>query len=403
MPPPAPAIPVPQQQPIPPPANIPPPVPQPLVPPPPPPRAVPAPIIQGATLELVQALGLPLFLVGQNIQALQTLAATPNLLNTFVDSNGMFDQVRLLTLVQTLTQNLTPTQPIVQTPVVPVAPNPYGNQFKVGMNSSVGYQPPVSQTTPSYQQNTSNGYQSQTSFYGNSNQNQQNKFGGTSAGYRGDQNGSETNLHISGYGPTTTQTDIMTLFAPYVHVAEIVTKNGFSFVNTRDPSGAKRAREALNGAILGGRPIRINIATRRAPNPAHVSNYGRKPFQQHNPVGQPLPRNALGQVDYDQVRDDRGNPATKNLFVAGYGPGTNEQELRAIFAQHAQVSGVVMKASFAFINTTDKVTAVQARDALIGTPLNGGVLRINFAKESGRLGTSFDQSYGPASRVHYNR
>jgi len=27
----------------------------------------------------------------------------------------------------------------------------------------------------------------------------------------------------------------------------------------------------------------------------------------------------MGQVDFNQVRDDRGNPATKNLFVAGYG------------------------------------------------------------------------------------
>merc|ERR1712127_115413 len=107
--------------------------------------------------------------------------------------------------------------------------------------------------------------------------------------------------------------------------------------------------------------------------------------------------------DPSEVRDDRGNPATKNLFVAGYGAGTNEQELRLLFSQHAQVSGAVMKGSFAFINTTDKVTAVQAREALIGTPLNGGILRINFAKESGRLGTSFDQTYGPASRTPYMR
>jgi len=107
----------------------------------------------------------------------------------------------------------------------------------------------------------------------------------------------------------------------------------------------------------------------------------------------PLPRNALGQIDFNAVRDDRGNPATKNLFVAGYGQGTTEQQLRDVFSQHTQVTGVVIKGSFSFVNTLEKTSAVLARHALLGTVLNGGSLRINFAKESGRLGTSFDSGY----------
>ena len=63
-----------------------------------------------------------------------------------------------------------------------------------------------------------------------------------------------------------------------------------------------------------------------------------------------------------------------------------------------------MKGTFAFVNTTDKDAAVLARESLAGFPLNGGSLRINFAKESGRLGTSFDQTYGPAAAtVSYGR
>jgi len=61
-----------------------------------------------ATPEFVQSLGLPLFLVGQDTQALHTLASTPSLLSTFVDSNGMYDQARLTSLVQTLSQNSNP-------------------------------------------------------------------------------------------------------------------------------------------------------------------------------------------------------------------------------------------------------------------------------------------------------
>ena len=62
-----------------------------------------------ATVETVLMMGLPLFLVGSNVQALQTLAAAPSLLTTFRDAHGNYDQQGLLNLVQTLTQNLAPS------------------------------------------------------------------------------------------------------------------------------------------------------------------------------------------------------------------------------------------------------------------------------------------------------
>ena len=178
-----------------------------------------------------------------------------------------------------------------------------------------------------------------------------------------------------------------------VKVDEVVPKNGFMFVNTADAEGAKRAREALNGVMLGGSALRINLALRRTKNPNQAAAHS-------GPIdATPLPMNALGQIDYDNVRDDRGNPATKNLFVAGYGAGTTEQELKNIFNQHTQVSSIVIKGNFAFVNTIEKNTAVAARQALIGATVNGGILRINFAKESGRLGTSFDSGYSSKQAV----
>lgn len=103
-----------------------------------------------------------------------------------------------------------------------------------------------------------------------------------------------------------------------------------------------------------------------------------------------MPPPPMGQQNVDSVRDDRGNPATKNLFVAGYGAGTTEIQLRDLFAQHVEVIGVILKGTFSFVNTTDRAHAVTARQMLGGSTFNGGTLRINFAKETGRLGTSFD-------------
>jgi len=294
----------------------------------------------GATPDFVQSLGLPMFLVGQDTRALQTLANSPSLLSMTVGPNGMYDQTRLLDLVQSLgSANGTQAQ---QSPPASTYP-------------STGYSHAQGQ---SFSQRT---------------------------GSRG--SGSDAaNLHVSGYGPSTTQADIIALFSPYVTITEVVMKDkGFSFVNTLDPERANLARETLNGTLLGGTPISIKPAVRRNPSNAVP------PPQRQMPPGTPI------DTDVNTVRDDRGNPATKNLFVAGYGPGTTEQQIRDLFSQHVAVVGVVNKGSFSFVNTAEREAAVLARQMLMGTEFNGGVLRINFAKETGRLGTSFDVTYNATS------
>lgn len=367
---------------------------------------------EAATAQTVQALGLPMFLVGQNVQALQTLASSPSLLSTLVEPNGMYDQPRLMSLVQTLSQGIAPAQPSPGGQIgglpgyQPPAPAPgasYGGQAYPPPGGGGIYGPASgSGPTNSYGQPTGSSY-----------------GGGFPGGPRGERgfrsdSNSEGNLHISGYGPTASQSDIIGLFAPYVKVDEVVMKGTFSFVNTSDPMGAKQAREALNGALLGGMPVRINMAQRRSRDPGfQAGGFGAggdggaprggpgMPPKPPQGMGGPPPRNDMppfGQPPpADEVRDDRGNPATKNLFVAGYGPGTSEHQLREIFGQYATIIGVVTKGTFSFVNTSDKLAAIRARDALGSSVINGGVLRINFAKETGRLGTSFDLTYGPGS------
>lgn len=376
-----------------------------------------------ATPEFVQALGLPMFLVGHNVQALQTLASSPSLLSTLVDSNGMYDEPRLMSLVHTLSAS----QGGVQHQQAP--PSNYGGGKPSYQSQPAGIYGPGS---------TSSGY-GQPSAYS----------AGPPAhrsGFRG--NSADGNLHISGYGPSTTQSDIIALFSPYVIVDEVVMKGTFAFVNTSDPVNAQRARETLTGSLVSGMPVRINPAQRKTrdagpgsggpPGGAGGSSFGgpggggggssfggpggggssfggpggggssfggsgfsgggmQAPAPRPN-SGMPPPGPgglaAMSQQNIDSVRDDRGNPATKNLFVAGYGAGTTEEQLRDLFGQYANVIGVVLKGSFSFVNTSDLSQSIQARQMLGGTTFNGGVMRINFAKETGRLGTSFDLTYG---------
>lgn len=339
--------------------------------------------------------GLPNFLQGSNAQALQTLASNPSLLNTFMNPNGSYDQSGLTNLVQTLTQNLNAGQNL---------PQHNFNQPFVAGNQGVGNAFQNLALANLYQHvNPNFSAQQQPSSTFSNVQHQsadQGRQHGKGGGYRGEQNG-EGNLHVSGYGPHTTRDEIHATFSPYVQVQEVVTKGTFSFVNTMDPLGARRAMEALNGTFIGGRPIRINYATRKAPDRESKGPKRDGNIHRENP---PLPVGPMGQIDYDNVRDDRGNLATKNLFVAGYGHGTTEQQLREVFSQHCQVTGTVMKGNFSFVNTADRKSSVIAREGLTGAVINGGVLRINFAKESGRLGTSFDatynkNTYGPAQSM----
>lgn len=357
-PPPVPVVPV-----------APPPVPLP-VPPPPVPHALPPPP-QHHHHQQHHVVPQPPFLAGS------LLSQMPGLPSAFVNSNGGYDQHQ----TTNRGNHLGAYQPQTAVPPPPQQPSYQGQHQQSFSGGGVG---------------------------GN----------GGGGGYRGDQNNEEDNLHVSGYGDMTTQTDIVNLFAQYVQVKEVVMKRGFAFVNTTDSSGARRAKEVLSGAMLGGSPIRINIAQRRARDATRSNNatssYGpadnqQQPQQHANPPSSyapnppteapPLPRNQFGQVDYEKVRDDRGNPATKNLFVAGYGNGTSEQQLREAFGQHATITGCILKGTFSFVNTSDKIAAVHAREALLGSNLNGGSMRINFAKETGRLGTSFDSTYGPSGGV----
>lgn len=335
----------------------------------------------GATPEYLQALGLPLFLVGFDANAIHTLASSPGLLSTLVDANGMYDQARLISLVQTLSGTNTgaapPSSHLSQMSGYQSGPS---GVYGAGASSAYGQQQLLQAGPPPVR----NGFRN---------------------------NSSEGNLHISGYGPSTTEAEIISLFLPYVRVDEVVMKGTFAFVNTSDSDGAQRAREALNGALLGGMPVRINPAQRKLSGSVPSSSYGdhgASTMSAYGPTSQNQSSqnasafsNPIPTINVDTARDDRGNPATKNLFVAGYGPGTTEQQIRDLFGQHATVVGVVLKQSFSFVNTGSREDAIRARQHLSGSSLNGGVMRINFAKETGRLGTSFDLTYNARSSLNY--
>ena len=162
-----------------------------------------------ATLETVLMMGLPLFLVGSNLQALQTLASNPGLLASFKDMNGVYKQNELINLVQTLTQNLVPqaSQPNLMPGYA--VPNPMYNTVVNQVHTSAATPVHTAATTPMHTVASNPAHTVAATPVHNSFVQSQPTHQQGSRGYRGDQNDGEANLHLSGYGPTTSNADII--------------------------------------------------------------------------------------------------------------------------------------------------------------------------------------------------
>jgi hypothetical protein len=89
---------------------------------------------------------------------------------------------------------------------------------------------------------------------------------------------------------------------------------------------------------------------------------------------------------FNALIDENGNLASNNLHVSGFGKSTTKQEIYRKFKQFVDIVDVVPKGygnegcSFMFVNTTSRDGAIEARKQLYAEELNGGCLKINFAK-----------------------
>ncbi|GMH57527.1 hypothetical protein TrLO_g15224 [Triparma laevis f. longispina] len=203
-----------------------------------------------------------------------------------------------------------------------------------------------------------------------------------------------SNLHVSGYGPATVRDHIQHLFSQYVQVKNIIFKDGFCFVNTDDPDGVSRARQALQGFMLNGSPMKINDAIKRNADAALPMERETEEnlFRMSSEVKDnqtPLPLFPNGDINYSQIFDDKGNGTNTNLWVGGFRSTPTDMELRKLFGPHCQIKNTVIKDQYCFVNTEDLRGAVLARFNCQGDIFKGGVIKINFA--GGKGGSSRPQ------------
>jgi len=75
-----------------------------------------------------------------------------------------------------------------------------------------------------------------------------------------------TELHVSHFGPGTTQEQIMSLFGEHCRVRSVVMKHSHCFVNTVSIDDAVKAKTATQGKTVNGDAIRVKFARDRGPH-----------------------------------------------------------------------------------------------------------------------------------------
>lgn len=96
-------------------------------------------------------------------------------------------------------------------------------------------------------------------------------------------------------------------------------------------------------------------------------------------------------VEPNNPIDSKPNKPTRNLHVCGFPTKSSTPDLKKIFSDVTQVASIHRPSpEYIFINTPTKQCAAKAKDALNDTVFNGGRLRIRYAKEVGKKGTSFN-------------
>ena len=192
------------------------------------------------------------------------------------------------------------------------------------------------------------------------------------------------NIYVGGLSYETTDDDLRQLFGQYGEVTNVHVPTdrqtgqprGFAFVEMSSDDDARSAIEALDGSDVAGRAIKVAEARPRADRPADSRASA-------GPRGEPAPASG-------EAGASAGEGGMK-IYVGNLPFQTTDDELRALFAQHGDVSDVHLPTDrqtgrprgFAFVQMPDSDQAQAAMEALDGTELGGRILAVNRAREGG--------------------
>ncbi len=178
-------------------------------------------------------------------------------------------------------------------------------------------------------------------------------------------------VYIGNLELDTTQETLRSEFAKHGELVDITIVNdratgasrGFAFATYAKPSDATNAIEALNGAEIDGRELRVNISRPREP------------------------RQRSGTSGYGGGGAYHGAPDNSKLFVGNLGWDTTSEDLLAAFSPYGDVIEAKVisdretgnSRGFGFVSYSNDDSAEDAIQNLDGVELDGREIRVNIS------------------------
>ncbi|ODV84695.1 hypothetical protein CANARDRAFT_179827, partial [[Candida] arabinofermentans NRRL YB-2248] len=199
----------------------------------------------------------------------------------------------------------------------------------------------------------------------------------------------EYSLFVGDLSPGTTEAHLLSLFQTHfstVKTVRVMTDPStglsrcFGFVRFSSEDDRKRALIEMNGKWLGGRPIRVALATAKHQNSMnHKSQQG----AQGGPGG-PMPPPPMGYYASPQTAQAFNDPNNTTVFVGGLANGVSEETLLTLFEPFGQIVHVKVPPGkgCGFVKFTKREDAEQAIAGMQGFIIGGSRVRLSWGRSN---------------------
>ncbi|KNE55179.1 hypothetical protein AMAG_01098 [Allomyces macrogynus ATCC 38327] len=175
-----------------------------------------------------------------------------------------------------------------------------------------------------------------------------------------------------------TSAELMALFAPFgdIESLRVLADKECAFINYYRIDDARRAREAMAGAIVGGQPIKIGYG-----KVAKAEQYGAAAANGPMSPNVPKPASMAALAPMPANMADNTTPS-RALWVGNLPAHFTVQQLSALFAGFGPIEScrILTHKNCGFVNFVHEADAVRARRVMHGRDVGGLLVRIGFAR-----------------------
>ncbi|ANZ73272.1 BA75_00840T0 [Komagataella pastoris] len=194
-------------------------------------------------------------------------------------------------------------------------------------------------------------------------------------------------LFVGDLSPSTTEAHLLALFQPNYSSIQSVrvmtdpatgSSRCFGFVRFTEEEDRQRALHEMSGIWLGGRPIRVALATPRGAGHQPVQ------MQQHLQYAPSAPMVPQFAGNNNSSRNIYNDPTNSTVFVGGLAAGVSEETLFTLFEPFGSISSIKIPRGkgCGFVKFSTREEAENAISGMHGFLIGGSRVRLSWGRSS---------------------